>query len=129
MLVIKAEQAPLKIVVVKEMDAQGVVLLATTGGSGTGAVTFSLVSGAATLTTDGKLTVKSAGTLVIMATKEGDCDYFPVSTRSIMIVDSGKPNPPKPPPTGDATSLVGVAVMAVIGTALTTTARLRRRES
>jgi phospholipase/lecithinase/hemolysin/sugar lactone lactonase YvrE len=50
--------------------------LATTGGSGSGAVTYALVSGAAaTVSSDGLVTITAAGSVTIRATKAADDDY------------------------------------------------------
>ena len=61
--------------------------LATTGGSGTGAVTYTLVSGPGTVTSAGSVTITGAGTIVVRATKAADANYNAVTSadRSITV--------------------------------------------
>jgi hypothetical protein len=67
--------------------------LATAGGSGTGAVTFSVTNGTATLCTitNGALTVKTAGTCLITATKAAASPYAGVSSAATTVTISAAP--------------------------------------
>jgi trimeric autotransporter adhesin len=58
------------------------ITLSTTGGSGTGAVTYAVTNGTATGCTDpsGVLTASSSGTCLVTATKAADGDYFSASS-------------------------------------------------
>jgi hypothetical protein len=49
--------------------------LSVSGGSGTGAVTYTQVSGPGTVTPGGQVTITGAGNIVVTATKAGDADY------------------------------------------------------
>ena len=92
--------------------------LATSGGSGTGNVTYSVTNGTAVgcSISSGKLTATSAGTCLVTATKAGDADYSPVSSIQTVVrffspgalisplpaptpSDTNGPPSPKPTPT------------------------------
>jgi hypothetical protein len=78
-------QAPLS--VTSTSGTQGTALtLATSGGSGTGAVSYSAVDGTASgcSISNGTLSATSAGTCVVAATKATDGTYLPVSTVGIV---------------------------------------------
>ncbi len=60
--------------------------LSTEGGSGTGDVTYSIVSGSENATIEGNvLTATKVGTVVITATKAGDNDYEPATSAQFTI--------------------------------------------
>lgn len=60
--------------------------LTTTGGSGTGAVSYSATSGTAGCTVNGtNLSATSAGTCAVTATKAGDSTYDPISSSATTI--------------------------------------------
>jgi hypothetical protein len=68
--------------------------LATSGGSGTGAVTYSVTNGTATLctiTTSGALTAKTAGTCIVTATKAAVSPYAGVSSAATAVTISSAP--------------------------------------
>jgi len=60
--------------------------LATTGGSGEGEVTFALVSGPATVTPGGLVTVTGAGSIVVKATKAADSKYRSAVSVNLTII-------------------------------------------
>jgi hypothetical protein len=67
---------------------EGVPLtLVSSGGSGTGAVTFSVADGTASgcLVTAGALSATSAGTCLVTATKAGDSTYLPISSTATSV--------------------------------------------
>ena len=61
--------------------------LGTTGGSGTGAVTYAVTNGTgeATIDATGKLTPTKAGTVTVTATKAADANYNPVTSAPVTI--------------------------------------------
>ncbi|MFZ0249564.1 MAG: hypothetical protein WAL61_06430, partial [Acidimicrobiales bacterium] len=64
--------------------------LTTSGGSGTGAVTYTVTNGTATgcaisAATPYKLTSTSAGTCNVTATKAGGTNYLPVSSAATVV--------------------------------------------
>ena len=62
--------------------------LTSTGGGGVGVVTYSLISGPATVTSEGMVTITGIGSVVVQAAKAGD-DYYndAVSIEFIIIVN------------------------------------------
>jgi len=60
--------------------------LETTGGSGTGSVTYSYVSGPGTVTSGGIVTITGAGSIVTRATKAGDANYNAATSADFTIV-------------------------------------------
>ena len=74
--VIKAEQAVLTISSANTMKYKDVLTLTTEGGSGTGAVTYTVANGTGAATLDGsKLTATKVGTVTVTAVKKGDSNY------------------------------------------------------
>ena len=74
--------------------------LGTTGGSGTGAVTYSIGAGStgeATIDTDGVLTPVRVGSVFVKATKAGDDNYFAISSElfEITITQAATTGEPK----------------------------------
>jgi hypothetical protein len=67
--------------------------LTTSGGSGTGAVTYSVTNGTATLCTitNGALTVKTAGTCLVTATKAAATPYAGISSAATTVTISSAP--------------------------------------
>lgn len=61
------------------------VTLSITGGSGTGAQSYSVVSGNCTVTTQGVLSATSAGNCIVTATKAGDSTYNSVTSAQTTI--------------------------------------------
>ena len=61
------------------------VTLSTTGGSGTGTLSYSVVSGNCSVTAQGVLSATSAGNCVVRATKAGDSTYSPVTSAQTTI--------------------------------------------
>lgn len=59
--------------------------ISATGGTGTGAVTFTLVRGPATITPNGLVTITGAGSIVVTATKAGDDNYSAKTSVSYTI--------------------------------------------
>ena len=70
--------------------------LTTTGGSGTGALSYSVVNGTATgcTNTSGTLIATSAGTCLVTATKAADADYASASLVQTTVTFTGSPPPP-----------------------------------
>ncbi len=60
--------------------------LTSTGGSGTGAVTYSIASGGCTLSGSVLTAPASAGTCIVVATKGGDPSYGPITSDPLDIV-------------------------------------------
>ena len=61
--------------------------LSTTGGSGTGAISFDVISGFDVISIDGNIvTMLRAGTAMITATKAGDDTYHPITSDPIMFI-------------------------------------------
>ena len=71
----KADQAPLTLNAGSPLTYNTAETLTTTGGSGTGAVTFSLTSGSCTLLTNQLTANSGTGTCVVGATKAADDNY------------------------------------------------------
>ena len=74
--------------------------LGTTGGSGTGAVTYSIGAGStgeATIDADGVLTPVRVGSVFVKATKAGDTDYYEISSElfEITITQAATTGEPK----------------------------------
>ena len=82
----KANQSPLVVNAVAEILGPGLYLLGATGGSGTGGVTYELVSGDGTVTPNGQLTVLVAGDIVVRATRAGDNNFNPVTSADRTII-------------------------------------------
>ncbi|MFA5449249.1 MAG: MBG domain-containing protein, partial [Clostridia bacterium] len=85
----KAEQDPLVITSVEgKNDESDPFELEVTGGSGTGLVTFTQLSGEdiATVAEDGTVTIKKAGEFTVKATKAGGNNYFDVVSEELTIV-------------------------------------------
>jgi uncharacterized repeat protein (TIGR02059 family) len=64
------------------------LLLLATGGSGTGALSYSVVSGPCTITNVDSLTATGVGTCAITATKATDTDYLSITSASANYVIS-----------------------------------------
>jgi uncharacterized repeat protein (TIGR02543 family) len=84
-----ATQAPLS---VSSLTGTATVPLAltTTGGSGTGAISFSVASGICTLA-NGSITATAAGTCLVTATKAADAAYSQVASAQATITFSAAP--------------------------------------
>ena len=88
--------------------------LATSGGNGTGAVSFSLAgAGSAGCSLSGAvLSASAAGTCSVTASKAGDSSYQPTSSAATTITFAAAPTPPTttptPPPAPRAFRVVGV---------------------
>jgi hypothetical protein len=66
------------------------ITLSTTGGSGAGGVTYVIVGGDGTGTITGnKLSASSAGTFLIVATKQGDPQYASVVSSTAVFTFTG----------------------------------------
>ncbi|MCL2152228.1 MAG: S-layer homology domain-containing protein [Oscillospiraceae bacterium] len=83
----KGQQASLEVNAITgkkygDMDFQ----LTTIGGSGTGAVTYTLVTGQATVTSNGIVTIGGAGVIIVTATKAADEKYEAVTSEQQTIV-------------------------------------------
>jgi hypothetical protein len=63
------------------------ISLSTSGGSGTGTVSYEIISGgtAAGTITGTSLTASTAGTIIIVATKQGDTQYAPVVSDPVIF--------------------------------------------
>lgn len=59
--------------------------LSTTGGSGSGMVTYALVSGPATVSASGLVTLTGAGNIVVTATKAADDNYTAITSAPLTI--------------------------------------------
>ena len=75
------------------------VTLSTSGGSGTGAVSFIIVSGSGTIS-GSTLTITGAGNIEITATKQGDANYNGPVTSAVMNIEVNKANQTTPAITG-----------------------------
>ncbi|MCL1807608.1 MAG: S-layer homology domain-containing protein [Oscillospiraceae bacterium] len=64
--------------------------LATTGGSGTGAVTYELVSGPGSVTSGGMVTINGAGAIVVNATKAADANHNGPETSANLTITVAK---------------------------------------
>jgi hypothetical protein len=108
-------QAPLQITTTR--GKVGTALeLSTSGGSGTGPVTYTVTNGSAKgcAVSDGFLTSTTAGTCMVTATKGYDLTYLPLSSTAAVEMAY----PPKPPPltiafTGTSSALSGAARKAL----------------
>ena len=65
--------------------------LTTTGGSGTGTVTWEIISGPATVDANGKVTVTGTGSIEVKATKAADADYNE-ATATLSLTATTKPS-------------------------------------
>jgi len=85
---VKVDQAPLIVdPVIGRRVGQPPFTLSTSGGSGTGEVTFALVSGdAVTVTPEGLVTILTAGEVVVNATKAGDDNFNPTTSPNLSII-------------------------------------------
>ena len=103
LFVVKANQAPL--VVTSTSGVAGTPLaLTTSGGSGTGAVSYTVAVGTASgclIALDGTLNATTAGTCIVTATNPGDGDYNAVSSAATTVTFAVAP-PPPPAPTPPA---------------------------
>lgn len=85
----KDDQAPLTITGNTTLVYGQKLTLGTTGGSGTGAVTYRIVeaggTGEATIDADGILIPVRVGTVTIIAAKAGDADYNEVTSKPFVI--------------------------------------------
>ena len=67
--------------------------LTTAGGSGSGAITFTLVSGPGTVSSSGLVTIAGAGNITVRATKAAD-DYYLSATSAELTIVVVKADPP-----------------------------------
>ena len=88
----KAEQAALSITGKPTTVYNGdTFTLTTTGGSGTGTVTWEIISGPATVDANGKVTVTGIGEIQIKAIKAADADYNE-ATATLSLTATTKPS-------------------------------------
>ena len=88
----KAEQAALSITGKPTTVYNGdTFTLTTTGGSGTGTVTWEIISGPATVDANGKVTVTGIGSIEVKATKAADADYNE-ATATLSLTATTKPS-------------------------------------
>ena len=88
----KAEQAALSITGKPTTVYNGdTFTLTTTGGSGTGTVTWEIISGPATVDANGKVTVTGTGSIEVKATKDADADYNE-ATATLSLTATTKPS-------------------------------------
>lgn len=88
----KAEQAALSITGKPTTVYNGdTFTLTTTGGSGTGTVTWKIISGPATVDANGKVTVTGTGSIEVKATKAADADYNE-ATATLSLTAATKPS-------------------------------------
>ena len=88
----KAEQAALSITGKPTTVYNGdTFTLTTTGGSGTGTVTWEIISGPATVDANGKVTVTGPGSIEVKATKAADADYNE-ATATLSLTATTKPS-------------------------------------
>ena len=88
----KAEQAALSITGKPTTVYNGdTFTLMTTGGSGTGTVTWKIISGPATVDANGKVTVTGIGEIQIKAVKAADADYNE-ATATLSLTATTKPS-------------------------------------
>ena len=88
----KAEQAALSITGKPTTVYNGdTFTLMTTGGSGTGTVTWKIISGPATVDANGKVTVTGTGSIEVKATKAADADYNE-ATATLSLTATTKPS-------------------------------------
>jgi len=88
----KAEQAALSITGKPTTVYNGdTFTLTTTGGSGTGTVTWKIISGPATVDANGKVTVTGTGEIQIKAVKAADADYNE-ATATLSLTATTKPS-------------------------------------
>ena len=88
----KAEQAALSITGKPTTVYNGdTFTLTTTGGSGTGTVTWEIISGPATVDANGKVTVTDIGEIQIKAVKAADADYNE-ATATLSLTATTKPS-------------------------------------
>ena len=88
----KAEQAALSITGKPTTVYNGdTFTLTTTGGSGTGTVTWEIISGPATVDANGKVTVTGTGSIEVKATKAADADYNE-ATATLSLTATTKPS-------------------------------------
>ena len=88
----KAEQAALSITGKPTTVYNGdTFTLTTTGGSGTGTVTWEIISSPATVDANGKVTVTGIGSIEVKATKAADADYNE-ATATLSLTATTKPS-------------------------------------
>ena len=108
----RTSQAPLTLTSTSGTYGSGLTLT-TSGGSGTGAVSYSAVDGTASgcSLTAGVLSVSSAGTCLVTATKAGDANYNPTSSPQTTVTFAK----------ADQTALAVTSTSGTFGSALTLT--------
>lgn len=75
-----------------EMTYGGTLTLSAAGGSGTGEVTYAIVSGGSLATLSGSvLTATGVGTVTVQATKAGDSDYNEATATAIITIKKAVP--------------------------------------
>ena len=99
-LTVKDDQAALSITGDNTVVYGKTLTLGTTGGSGTGKVTYSIVDGStgeATIDADGVLTPVKVGSITVKATKASDADYNEATSAAfvITITKAGSTGEPK----------------------------------
>ena len=113
----QGDQAPLAVTSTSGIYGSGLALT-TSGGSGTGAVSYSAVDGTASgcSVTGGVLSVSGAGTCLVTATKAADGDYNAASSPSTTISFAKAPQsstftsqPPAQPQVGGSYTVAGTA--------------------
>ena len=75
--------------------------LTTSGGSGTGALTFEHVSGPATITSAGMVTITESGIIVVNVTKAGDANYNATTSVDLSITVTDSSLTPEATPAAD----------------------------
>ena len=86
----KNNQAPLTLSNA-EMTYGGTLTLSAAGGSGTGKVTYAIVSGDAATLNGSVLTATGVGTVTVQATKAGDSDYNEATTTATITIKKAVP--------------------------------------
>lgn len=87
----KNNQAPLTLSNA-EMTYGGTLTLSAAGGSGTGEVTYAIMSGGSLATLNGSvLTATGVGTVTVQATKAGDSDYNEATATAIITIKKAVP--------------------------------------
>jgi len=113
----QGDQAPLAVTSTSGIYGSGLALT-TSGGSGTGAVSYSAVDGTASgcSVTGGVLSVSGAGTCLVTATRAADGDYNAASSPSTTISFAKAPQsstftsqPPAQPQVGGSYTVAGTA--------------------
>ena len=89
-LTAKNNQAPLTLSNA-EMTYGGTLTLSAAGGSGTGEVTYAIVSGDAATLNGSVLTATGVGTVTVQATKAGDSDYNEATATATITIKKAVP--------------------------------------